>query len=85
MAELNERAIQRLRAVDLSGDELVSMFKLLVKNAEMAESEESVAALQYKTDGTAQVGEYVPQLQLVVTRVTEENQSHWERVFAGGR
>ena len=80
MAELNKRAVQRLRAVDLKGDELVNMFKLLVKNAELVDSEESVAALQYKTDGTVQVGEYVPQLQLVVTRVTEENQAHWDEI-----
>ena len=80
MAELNERTVQRLRAVDLKGDELVNMFKLLVKNAELVDSEESVASLQYKTDGTAQVGEYIPQLQLVVTRVTKENQAPWGEV-----
>ena len=78
MAKLNERAVQRLRAVNLSGDEIVNMFKLLMKNAEEVDTLESAASLQYKTDGTAQVGEYIPQLQLVVTRVTEENQSHWD-------
>jgi hypothetical protein len=75
---LNERALQRIRAINLVGDEIAGMFKVLVENAEAVDSAESAAALQYKTDNTAKVGEYVPQIHLVVTRVTEENKDKWD-------
>lgn len=77
---LNERAMQRLRAVTLQGDEIANMFKVLAENAEEVGSAESAATLQYKTDGTAQVGEYVPQIVLVITKVTAENKTHWDEV-----
>lgn len=75
---LNARALQRIKAVNLVGDEIVGMFKVLAENAEAVGSAESAAALQYKTDHTAKVGEYVPQIHLVVTRVTEENKDSWD-------
>lgn len=73
MAKLNDRALQRIRAISLIGDEIAEMFKLLARNATECDSEESAAALQYKTDKTAKVGEYIPSIHLVVTRVTEDN------------
>jgi len=79
---LNERAMQRLRAVSLQGDEVANMFKVLVENAMEVGSAESAATLQYKTDGTAKVGEYIPQIVLVVTKVTEENKAQWDEVNA---
>jgi len=77
---LNERAMQRLRAVTLQGDEIANMFEVLAGNAEGVDSKESSASLQYKTDGTAKVGEYIPMIVLVVTKVTEDNLSDWDEV-----
>ena len=77
---LNERAMQRLRAVTLQGDEIANMFNVLAGNAEDVDSKESAASLQYKTDGTAKVGEYIPMIVLVVTKVTEENLANWDEV-----
>lgn len=77
---LNERAMQRLRAVTLQGDEIANMFKVLAENATEVGSAESAATLQYKTDGTAEVGEYIPQIVLVITKVTDENKARWDEV-----
>lgn len=75
--EFNPTALRNLRSQKLSGDELAGMFKLIAQNAELCNSEESAAVLRYKTDGTAKVGEYIPSIQLVCTRVTEENLDFW--------
>lgn len=75
--EFNPTALRNLRSQKLSGDELTGMFKLIAQNAELCDSEESAAVLRYKTDGTAKIGEYIPSIQLVCTRVTEENLDFW--------
>jgi len=75
--EFNPVALQNLRLQKLSGDELAGMFKLVAQNASLVDSEESAAVLRYKTNGTAKVGEYIPSIQLVCTRVTEENLDYW--------
>jgi len=83
---MNQAARDRIRQVRLTGDELVHMFDTVLQHAQDMESEaeESGAALYYKTDGTAKVGEVVPFIQLMFIRVTEENIDKVNQLSGGG-
>ncbi len=65
---INEKALERLRGVSLSGEELIKMFSMLSEMLEKQAAETVAWNLGYTNDDEIKPGDYIPLINLVLVK-----------------
>lgn len=67
---LNSKVLERLQKVNLTSEELISIFNQLSEALSKQDAEQVVCTFGYANDEDLQPGDFIPMIQLVLTKHT---------------